>query len=119
MDMRNNGQHDMALGSWTNVTATADYGLFPLFHSSNFGSGGNRHFLYDPEIDRLLDLGRQELDPAASNEIYTQAQHLVRDSAQAIYIWQGEDLVCISSNISGFINFPNRSPFLYTVYFTN
>jgi peptide/nickel transport system substrate-binding protein len=38
------GNHDMMIIGWTTVTGDADYALFPLFHSSVRGAGGNRTF---------------------------------------------------------------------------
>ena len=59
----------MILG-WTNVTGDADYGLYPLFHSSNFGMAGNRGFLHNPRLDALLEQGRAEINEARRLAIY-------------------------------------------------
>ena len=119
IDGINNGHHDMFATGWTNVSADPDYGLTPIFHSANFGSAGNRHFYHNPEVDRLLDLGRQELDWAVRYEIYQEVQQIIRDDAPGVFIWQVEELVCLSPDLRGFINFPIRTPRLNTVYFAN
>src|SRR5699024_3358231 len=45
-----NGEHDMFVLGWSTVTGDADYGLYALFHSDNFGDPGNRTFTDDPEL---------------------------------------------------------------------
>ncbi|MCL2564393.1 MAG: ABC transporter substrate-binding protein [Defluviitaleaceae bacterium] len=117
MEGINTGQHDMHLTGWTNVSADPDYGLFPLFHSSAHGSGGNRTFYTNAEFDRLLDLGRQELDSATRLEIYREAQEILINDAPAVFIWHVEELVCLAPELDGFINFPIRTPRLNTVFF--
>src|SRR5699024_7422407 len=60
-----NGEHDMFILGWSVVTSDADYGMFPLFHSSAVGSTGNRSFLEDDDLDAVLDEARRETDPEA------------------------------------------------------
>ncbi|MCL2602772.1 MAG: ABC transporter substrate-binding protein, partial [Treponema sp.] len=109
------GQHDMYILSWTNIATDPDYGL-ALFHSSNIG-GSNRFRLNNPEIDRLLNLGRQELNPVARLAIYEQVQRLIVEARPAVFLLHGEELVALSPHIAGFVNFPIRIPKLHTVYF--
>ncbi|MCL2602547.1 MAG: ABC transporter substrate-binding protein [Treponema sp.] len=111
------GQHDMYVLSWNNGMADPDYGL-ALFHSSNIG-GSNRFRYHNPNVDRLLDRGRQELDPAARLDLYREAQRLIVADHPAVFLLHGEELVALSPQISGFVNFPFRFPRLNTVYFKN
>ena len=96
------GEHDMFILGWVSVTGDADYGLFPTFHSSNFGAGGNRTFWADPQLDALLEQGRSEVDPAARLQIYADAQRIIRDNAPWVFINQGETLVAANPNLRGF-----------------
>jgi peptide/nickel transport system substrate-binding protein len=98
-----NGEHDMFILGWVAVTGDADYGLFPTFHSSNFGAGGNRTFWSDPELDVLLERGRSETDPTTRMQIYAEAQQIVRDNAPWIFVNQGETLIATSANLQGFV----------------
>ena len=97
------GNHDMFILGWVSVTGDADYGLFPTFHSSNFGPGGNRTFWYYPELDALLEEGRSEVDPARRLEIYAEAQRIIRDNAPWIFLAQGETLIAANPNLRGFV----------------
>jgi len=96
------GDHDMFILGWVSITADADYGLYGLFHSSMHGPS-NRTFFSDPEVDRLLDLGREETDPAARLQIYYDVQQLLRDAAPWIWLRQGEEAVAISNDLRGFV----------------
>ena len=97
------GNHDMFILGWVSVTGDADYGLFPTFHSSNFGPGGNRTFWYFPALDALLEEGRSEVDPSRRLEIYAEAQRMIRDNAPWIFLAQGETLIAANPNLRGFV----------------
>src|SRR5699024_4555103 len=49
-----NGEHDMFILSWSTVTSDADYGMYPLYHSSQQCAPGTRYLLEDPAVDKLL-----------------------------------------------------------------
>jgi len=94
---------DMFVMGWVSLTGDADYGLFPLFHSSMFGGAGNRTFYYNPEVDRLLELGRSELDESRRLAYYREVLEIIRDDSPWIFINQGEELHASSTDLRGFI----------------
>jgi len=96
-------EHDMFILGWVAVTGDADYGLYPLFHSSNFGPGGNRTFWFYPPLDALLEQGRSEVDPAERLRIYAEAQLIIRNNAPWVFLNQGETLVAANPNLRGFV----------------
>jgi len=98
-----NGEHDMFVLGWVSVTGDADYGLFPTFHSTNFGAAGNRTFWADPELDRLLEQGRSETDPAVRMQIYADAQAIIRNHAPWIFVLQGETVIAANPRLQGFV----------------
>ena len=61
---------------WTADTGDPDYALFASFHSSMHGEGGNMSFYTNPEVDRLLDLGRSSTDPEVRKDAYYKVQDL-------------------------------------------
>jgi peptide/nickel transport system substrate-binding protein len=66
--------HVMFLLGWGCVTLDADYGLFALFHSSQWPTAGwNILFYGNPTVDRLLEQARVAVDPAARKDLYSQA----------------------------------------------
>lgn len=100
------GLHDMFILGWTTVTADADYGLFPLFHTSAKGTPGNRTFYSNARVDELLDLGRTTKDEATRLEAYMEAQEIIRNEAPWIFTWNGENISGTHSSVTGFVQHP-------------
>jgi len=101
-------EHDMFFLGWVAITGDADYGLFDLFHSSAetasfIGLGGtNRTHHNSPTLDELLEQGRAEMDPVRRREIYAQALEELRNNPSMVPIRQGEHVVVVSNDLSGF-----------------
>ncbi|MGV8145146.1 MAG: glutathione ABC transporter substrate-binding protein [Alkaliphilus sp.] len=111
------GEHDMFILGWTTVTGDPDYGLYPLFHSEQYGSAGNRTFWSNPRSDELLTLGRTTADPDKRKEYYTEAQEIIRDEAPWVFTWNGENVSGSRNNVRGFVQHPAGHHKLFTVYF--
>jgi|SRR5690625_1780081 len=97
-----NGEHDMFVLGWSTVTSDADYGMYPLFHSSQHGDPGNRSFLSDDEVDEVLDEARRETDDDKRQELYSEAQELLIDLAPMLYIHHQEYLLGVNENVKDF-----------------
>ncbi|MDQ7828101.1 MAG: glutathione ABC transporter substrate-binding protein [Armatimonadota bacterium] len=79
--------HQMYMLGWGTVTGDADYGLYNLFHSSQWPPAGfNRGFYRNPQVDALLDRGRTTLDQAERNRIYREAMALIMEDAPWIFL---------------------------------
>ena len=100
------GEHDMFILGWSTVTGDADYGLYPLFHSDNVGEPGNRTFLKDDELDALLEEARQEAEPDARLELYSEIQTKLTDLAPMLYIHHQEFLLGVSDKVQGLTQLP-------------
>ena len=111
------GDHDMFILGWVTVTGDPDYGLSALFHSSNFGAAGNRTFYRNPRLDTLLDQGRQETNPARREQIYLEAQQIVRDDTPWIWTAVGVNLNASVPNLRGFEPIPAGHHQLWNIYF--
>lgn len=74
-----NGDQDLFMIAWTADSPDADTFLFPCFHSSAKGEGGNYVFLEDPKVDELLEEARFEQDDAKRAEKYTEAQEYLME----------------------------------------
>ena len=66
------------------------------------GAEGNRTFYDNPELDSLLEAGREETNEAARAEIYEEAQAVLVEDAPAIYINQGVSMNAYRSEVEGF-----------------
>jgi peptide/nickel transport system substrate-binding protein len=109
------GAHDMFILGWNTVTADADYGLYALFHSSNFGSAGNRTFWATPRLDELLDLGRSESDPELRVAYYREAQEIIAEEAPWVFLYLQTEVYAMQENVTGFVPHPAGHHRLYNV----
>ncbi|MGY0692396.1 glutathione ABC transporter substrate-binding protein [Virgibacillus sp. FSP13] len=97
-----NGDHDMFILGWSNMTGDADYNQYFLFHSDAKGNPGNRSFYDNPEVDELINKGRQETNPDKRLEIYEKAQKIEVEDAPMVFLRNDEDLVAVGNNVEGF-----------------
>ena len=111
------GEHDMFILGWTTVTGDADYGLYALYHSSQFGDAGNRTFYGNERVDELLDKARVAVDTAEREALYLEAQQIIRDEAPWIFLYSGEYLDATRANVGGFVQHPAGHHYLAPVYF--
>jgi peptide/nickel transport system substrate-binding protein len=103
-----NGDHDMFILGWSNMTGDADYNQYFLFHSDAQGAVGNRSFYSNPRVDELIDLGRQETDPAKRHELYKEAQAIEMEDAPMVLLRNTEYLVAVGESVEGFWLHPAR-----------
>ena len=106
LDQTSAGNHDMFILGWVTVTADADYGLYALFHSSQYGDPGNRTFWSTPELDALLDKGRTSADPDERLAAYHRAQEIIAEEAPWIFLLVTLEDNGLRSNIEGFVPHP-------------
>lgn len=111
------GDHEMFIMGWGSVTGDADYGLFPLFHSSVPAEAGNRTFFANDRVDELLQQGRSTTDEAERLEIYAEAQAIIVEEAPWIFLVTGEVSAGLQGNIRGFQLNPANHHRFAGVYF--
>jgi len=112
-------QHEMYIMGWVTGVGDPDYGLYPLLHTSSFGATGNRTATSVPELDDLLDAGRQETDPEKRLEIYAEIQEMIRELAPFVYINQGETVHATRLNVRNYNLTPQGHQKYYEVYFAD
>ena len=75
-----------------------------FLHSTSIPpAGANRGRIQDAEVDRLLDAGESETDPAARKLIYAQLEARVRDQALFIPLWHEDQVAVVSDRASAFL----------------
>ncbi len=111
------GDHEIFILGWTTVTGDADYGLYPLFHTDNWGSPGNRTFYSNPEVDKLLEAGRKATDANERLAIYKEAQTLIMADYVHVPLWYTNRIQSVRKNVKGFEYHPAGHFALNTVYF--
>ncbi len=102
LDRTAQGDHDMFILGWVAVTGDADYGLYPLFHSSQHGGAGNRTFYTNKDVDDLLEKGKKSTDEDERLEVYYEAQDIIVDEAPQLFLYFQTQNAGVQSNVKGF-----------------
>lgn len=92
--------------SWFGDYPDAENFLYPLFHSKNFGSGGNRAMFKDEEIDKALEEAVKENDETARNAMYSNINAKVADLAPWIYLWHTNETYVTSERVASMKFYP-------------
>ena len=100
-DAARKGLADMAILDWWADYPDAENFLFPLFHSSNFGPGGNYAFYSDRTTDSLIEKARGTIDDAARTALYRQIDDRVYRAAPWLYLWFPVDLWAEHPSVTG------------------
>src|SRR5690625_1354950 len=90
LEMAEQGDHDMFMLQWITVTGDPDYGLYPMFHTDSQDGSGNRWNYSNPELDEVLEAGRQESDEDAREEYYVEAQDILVNDLPITPLYYGE-----------------------------
>ncbi len=80
--------------------------LFNVFYTNNGGNLGN---FSDPELDALLERGRQVADQEERRAIYVEAQHRILDLAPHVFLFHSSQFEALRNDVMGFEHFPNTS----------
>jgi peptide/nickel transport system substrate-binding protein/oligopeptide transport system substrate-binding protein len=104
----NAGKVDAFFLDWIADYPEAENFLFPLFHSSNQGGGGNRARFADPDVDRRLDEASRMTDATARAGAYAQIDSTVYAQAPWIYLYFPTSFHAVSPRVSGY-----RLPAIY------
>lgn len=105
----NEATFDMFMLGWGCVTLDADYGLFALFHTSEWAPvGSNRSFYSNPTVDSLLELGRVAPDPTSRKAIYASALKTLWEDAGWLYLHYEGQLNAQRTVAKGLIHHPRE-----------
>jgi len=73
--------------SWWADYPDAENFLFPLFHSQNWGAGGNRCRFYDPDVDRRIAAATSIRDDAGRKAAYREIEEQIIQRSPFIWCW--------------------------------
>ena len=102
-----NGEHDMGYFGWTTSTTDADYTYYSLEHSSQQGAAGNRSFINDPEVDALIEKGRESTDEATRMEAYGELATKLKEINNNAPIYYSNITAGSSNKVENFVMDPN------------
>jgi len=95
------GNHQMFLLGWSGGS-DPDGILYPLFHSKNWGAGGNRAFYKNDEVDELLAKAQVTLDQEQRKQMYMKAQEIIMSEAPWKTLRHGIQSAGLRSYVQGF-----------------
>lgn len=114
-----NGQHNALIGLWYASTGDADYGMYPLLHSSSRGAVGNRSFYSNKVVDNLLDEARKTQNIKKRKENYKKVQKIIEEDNPIIPIVYKMYNVGLNKKIEGFEFNPNGNHKLENIIIKN
>lgn len=69
-------------------TIPQDPDLFDIWHSSKMDERGLNHYSYsNPQVDRLLELGRKTIDEKKRRDIYGKVQEILADDVPCVFLY--------------------------------
>lgn len=81
LEMAYRGEFEIVNMGWGCPTLDSDYNLFALFHSASWGPPGNWGFYQNPEVDRLIMVGRTSADMQERERAYHRVMELLHQDA--------------------------------------
>ncbi|MDY6934546.1 MAG: ABC transporter substrate-binding protein [Spirochaetota bacterium] len=100
------GSYDLAYFTWHADYPEPENFLYPLFFSKNSGTGGNRSFYFNEEVDRLLIMAQRTIDNSKRFKIYNKIERIIIDDAPWIFLWYGDKRIAITKRITQFVPYP-------------
>lgn len=106
----NKGEADLFYLSWWADYPDAENFLYPVFHSDNFGSLGNRAFFSDSKIDDMLD----KLHITGDRELYQRrvenTEKAIIEAAPWCFLWHKKSYMVVQKWVKGYKTAP-----IYTI----
>jgi ABC-type transport system substrate-binding protein len=102
----NDGEADLFwLGWWADYPDPENF-LFPLFHSSNHGAGGNRTRYTNGEVDRLIEAGQSSVNRSKRDGYYRDAEKIIIDDAAWVSFWHKTDFTLRQPHLRNYRIYP-------------
>ena len=105
-DRIDQGDFELALGTWSPDYADPQFFLTYWFDSDYWGLAGNRAFYRNDEVDGLLRQAEGLTDQKARSDLYVKAQRLALADAPYLFLFQMNVLTPMRSEVEGFIYNP-------------
>ena len=102
----NRGEPDAFWISWWADYPDPENFLFPLFHSSNWGAGGNRTRFKDEEVDRIIEQAQREMNQEERYKLYEKAEKRIIELAPWVFFWHRIDFAMHQEWVKGYKIYP-------------
>jgi peptide/nickel transport system substrate-binding protein len=91
-----------------------DPDAWSIWHSKEYPKGLNFVGYNNPEVDRLLSLGRTTMERLKRKEIYAKMNKLISEDQPYIFLWYPKSVVAVRDRVGGLMKDPGPTgPFLY------
>lgn len=97
------GDHDLAYFGWTTSSGDADYSYDSLEHSTQQGAAGNRSFLADPDVDKLIEEARSNTNEEERKELYKELAIKLDEINNNIPVYYSSINVGANKKVEGFV----------------
>lgn len=97
------GDHDLAYLGWTTSSGDADYSYYSLEHSTQQGAAGNRSFLADPDVDKLIEEARSNTNEEERKELYKELAIKLDEINNNIPVYYSSINVGANKKVEGFV----------------
>ncbi|MEW6618741.1 MAG: ABC transporter substrate-binding protein [bacterium] len=105
-EMINEGKTDAFYLAWIADYPDAENFLTPLFHSKNFGSGGNRAFYKNQAVDELIEQAQQTTDLDERIKLYQQIETKIHKDCPWVFLWHQKEFSLHQPWIKGYKSYP-------------
>ena len=97
------GDHDLAYFGWTTSSGDADYSYYSLEHSTQQGAAGNRSFLADSDVDKLIEEARSNTNEEERKELYKELAIKLDEINNNIPVYYSSINVGANKKVEGFV----------------
>lgn len=102
-------EQQMYMLGWGCVTGDADYGLFSMFHSTQWRPHGpGRSYYKNERADELLELARVTPDEEARQAAYAEAIEIIWQDAPWLFLHSESQLNGVRTHVKGLVHHPNE-----------
>jgi peptide/nickel transport system substrate-binding protein/oligopeptide transport system substrate-binding protein len=102
----NKGEPDAFYLAWIADYPDSENFLAPLFHSANWGPGGNRARYRNSEVDRLIELAQETIDPSKRIELYHRIERIIHHDSPWVFLWHMKEFVVHQPWVKGVELYP-------------
>jgi peptide/nickel transport system substrate-binding protein len=98
LDEQNSGHFDMLMLGWLGNIDPDDF----YYAQHHTGGSSNKQKFSNPDVDRLLDAGRVEVNRQARQQDYAKAATIIADQVSYIYLYNSSVVQAWTPTLSGY-----------------
>lgn len=111
-----NGEHDACLTGWV-PNAEPDNSYRPLFKSENVGSGGNRAFYVNEEVDKLVDAAAVSLDQDEIDAARSEVIRIISEDAIWVPLYNETGMIGRNKDLQGVVGSSIKYQDFYGIHY--